>query len=992
MDLRGVNLETKDPIQLKGEWEFYWNQLLKPEDFSGKSGINPKLTGFMGVPGFWTKELNGEKIPSIGSATYRLRIKLNNQKAVLGLETTNIRFDSRIYVNGKLLTENGLFTRNTENPLPSNTPQVGYFSLDGSDVEIIVQDINLTSTKGGILQNIYLGSQGQVENKKSFNTMIDIFAFSCLFIMAAIQFIIYITLLKRSKSDKTFLVFSLICTFYAISNACFGEKILFHLIPGMPTEIAYKITIASPYLAMFFNTVFLLLIGPRILSPLFSKISIAISCGYTLFIVLTPLVIYTYFVDAFNIILVINIICMPVFIFIALRKKQYDCIGKNGLITLLIASIFLLIYGVSTILYFASILYEYVLSDTAIVSYVLTIALLLANRYNESFLEVQRMSEKLIKLDKLKDEFLANTSHELHTPLNGIINITESILEGDTGGLSEHQKESLKIVKASGSRLYNLVNDILDISRLKQGEIRLDLRAVNLQRIISSVTFVFEFLLRNKEIIIRNEVPEELDNVLVDEERLRQILYNLIGNAVKFTDKGSITISSEVKDGWVEISINDTGIGIPEELCSNIFEAFVQVEGDASRAYGGIGLGLSITQKLVELHGGKIWVQSELLKGSNFFFTLPVTENPVHNEKHIQRVFKAAKYQIKSDASKIEIDANSKYNILAADDDSANLHTIANVLALDGYNIKGVTQGQEVLDLLDNGCNFDLLILDIMMPGITGFEVLKALRERYSYVDLPVLILTARTRNEDIEVGFDVGANDFLKKPFDSRELRSRVKTLVQLKALVSDKVNTELLFLQAQIKPHFIFNTLGVISALTIREPEKAKNLVLDLSDYMRNSFDFENNQGLTTLKREIDLVRAYRSIEQARFKDKLTVEFNIGQGINCTVPMLSIQPLVENAVRHGIMSNIGRGHIKISVLSETNYIRVSVQDNGIGIDLDSISELLTDDIKKRSVGLRNIHRRMIRLYGKGLEISSGSGFGTTVEFKIPIVGEKEV
>ncbi len=605
--------------------------------------------------------------------------------------------------------------------------------------------------------------------------------------------------------------------------------------------------------------------------------------------------------------------------------------------------------------------------------------LLLANA------SLQTMTEKLISLDKLKDEFLANTSHELRTPLNGIINITQSILEADSGSLTTAQKENLEIVKASGSRLYHLINDILDISKLKQGEIELDLKPTNLRMAVSVVIHVLEFLVKGKEMSLINEIPEEFPAVWADEERLNQILYNVIGNAVKFTEKGTVVIRAEINQGWIEISIQDTGMGIPPEKISHIFDSFVQVHSDASRKFDGTGLGLSITQKLVELHGGKIRVQSEWQKGSTFMFTLPVASEPLPGEENATKAIPDPPYFTKLKFVNVDIQGSNEFHILVADDESANLRALTNVLALEGYSIKGVNNGQEVLDLLVNGCPFDLLILDLMMPGLTGFEVLKTLRERYSYVELPVLILTAQTRNEDIEAGFSMGANDFLIKPFDSQELRARVKTLVQLKALVNDKVSTELLFLQAQIKPHFIFNALSVISSLSIREPEKAKELVLDLSDYLRGSFDFDSNDGLTTLSRELELVKAYLAIEQVRFKERLAFEIIIEESVDCMLPMLSIQPLVENAVRHGIMPLIKGGKVIISVCDEGDVVKVSVSDNGVGMDEQMAERLLAREGKKGSVGLQNIHKRLVALYGRGLEIIGKSEKGTTVAFVIP-------
>jgi len=613
----------------------------------------------------------------------------------------------------------------------------------------------------------------------------------------------------------------------------------------------------------------------------------------------------------------------------------------------------------------------------------LTIIALLINRARR-----KRAEYELMQVDRLKDEFLANTSHELRTPLNGIINITKSILAEDTGNLTGNQRENLAIVERSGHRLYNLINDILDISRIKQGEIKLDLRPVDLYTTVSAVIHVLEFQLKGKDVTLHNKMPQDIPAVLADEERLGQILFNLIGNAVKFTAKGHVTASAEIKKGRIEVSIEDSGVGIPKEKLTYIFEAFTQVHSEPSRGYEGSGLGLPITQKLVELHGGRITVSSELNKGSNFIFSLPVSPDPADNVslRFRTKVVNTSLVQHRTEALNVDIAGSIGFSILAVDDDPANLHAIVNVLAPVGYSLRGVNSGQAVLDLLDNGCKFDLLLLDIMMPEMTGFEVLKRLRERYSQIDLPVLILTARAQNEDLKAGLLMGANDFLKKPFASEELRARVKTLVQLKALVRDKVSAELLFLQAQIKPHFIFNALSVISSLSLRAPKKAKELVLYLSDYLRGSFNFKHDDGLTTLRKELELVRAYLAIEQVRFKQRLVVEFAIDDDVDCPIPMLSIQPLVENAVRHGIMPLIEGGKIRILVGKIGNVVKISVSDNGLGMEEEKVKGLLAGQGTNSGVGLINIHRRLIVLYGKGLEVTGGPGRGTMVELAIPL------
>lgn len=226
-----------------------------------------------------------------------------------------------------------------------------------------------------------------------------------------------------------------------------------------------------------------------------------------------------------------------------------------------------------------------------------------------------------------------------------------------------------------------------------------------------------------------------------------------------------------------------------------------------------------------------------------------------------------------------------------------------NILRLANYHVRGAGSGKEALSLLENGIPFELVILDLMMPEISGSEVLEALRKKYTRLELPVLMLTSKSQTEDMSVCFKLGANDYLPKPFEADELLARVNSLVKLKKAVNKLVSTEMSFLQAQIKPQLIQNALSVISSLSIKDPHKAKALILDLSDFLRGSFGLNNGKGLTTLSRELELVKAYLSIEQARFKERLQVQYHIQEDVDCTLPLLTVQPLVENAIRHGIM-----------------------------------------------------------------------------------------
>jgi signal transduction histidine kinase len=248
-------------------------------------------------------------------------------------------------------------------------------------------------------------------------------------------------------------------------------------------------------------------------------------------------------------------------------------------------------------------------------------------RQNEAKLAREReINEQLRRVDRLKDEFLANTSHELRTPLNGIIGIIDSLLDGAAGEVTDVMRHNLHTVITSGKRLASLVDDILDFSKLKEKGLELSLKPVNTRVMAEVVLRISSPLLEGKDILLSNDIDPDSPPVLADEDRLQQILLNLVGNAIKFTHEGEVRLFSEVREGYVAISISDTGIGIPNEKAAAVFKSFEQVDASTSREYGGTGLGLSVTKQLVELHGGEIGFESEVGVGSTFTFTLPIAE------------------------------------------------------------------------------------------------------------------------------------------------------------------------------------------------------------------------------------------------------------------------------------------------------------------------------------------------------------------------------
>ncbi|MEO0895906.1 MAG: response regulator [Bacteroidota bacterium] len=401
----------------------------------------------------------------------------------------------------------------------------------------------------------------------------------------------------------------------------------------------------------------------------------------------------------------------------------------------------------------------------------------------------EEANKKLLQADKLKDEFLANTSHELRTPLNGILGLSEAIYEGVTGPVNEETRDNLSMIMSSAKRLSGLVNDILDFSKLRNYDIELQLRPLDFRSLAHVVMRISESLLGGKDLALKTDIPNDLTPVKADENRLQQILYNLIGNSIKFTDAGSVTLKAEPKEGFLLISVIDTGVGIAPEKQSRIFESFEQGDGSVAREYGGTGLGLSITRQLVELHGGEIGLNSVVNEGSTFFFTLPIAEKEEHEEVlqfttqpgdfalHQHAPFKDVTISPKPVESNDEL----SYHILVVDDEPINRQVLKNHLSTQSYFVTTVVNGLEALEIVESGQHFDLVLLDVMMPKLSGFEVCQKIRENHSASELPIIMITAKNQVADLVTGLSFGANDYIVKPFSKNELLARINTHLNL-------------------------------------------------------------------------------------------------------------------------------------------------------------------------------------------------------------------
>jgi two-component system sensor histidine kinase ChiS len=757
IDLSSWNFEAHGPVPLAGDWEFHWN--------------GDQKTDYFPLPRLWKgKTANGVELSPHGIGTYRLRLRMpDTDTGRMGVLAAGGLSVCEVVVNGKTVAATGEVGSDAESEHPERHYVIAESPDSGPISEISLTVSNHRNVQGGINGTVLLGTAQQIHGVYSHQRMVTAGLAGAMLCLA----ILYITLYLLRGAGRENLYFGLFCLFWCVGllfNPTAGF-LMADLVPSLPWEwyvnlavLPYGMTI--PLMLMFYLHIF-----PKPYGGVLVKACWMAGLLYMGYILLTPPNAYdpVLFIYAMlgKVALLYMCACFAVDLY---HRKKGVWVLSFGYLALALAEfddqlIDMHVVGASLV------------QPVCIFIFILAYAFYLALRFTHAFNRSEELSGeleannvRLVRMDELKDEFLANTTHEMKTPLVGMVGIAESLLAAAGERLSDEDASHLRVIVHSGNRLSKLIDDVLDLSRLRHEDVALRFGPVNPGAVARRVLALARAVQANDRVELVNRVPDDCTPVRADADRLEQILLNLVGNSIKFTDSGSITVSAEPVDGKVKISVADTGRGIFATDQKRIFDAYEQ--GDPHEP-GGVGLGLSIARQLVELHGGKLELDSEPGAGSTFSFLLPVSDEEAPAEKPEAPV---SGLQLGE-----AVEPDGHYQVLVVDDEPVNLHVVASIFKIAGITFRTTENGAEALRMVETD-NPDMVLLDVMMPDMSGYDVCRELRRTHPASSLPVVMLTVKNRDEDIVEGFAAGANDYLCKPFSRDELGARVTTQLKLK------------------------------------------------------------------------------------------------------------------------------------------------------------------------------------------------------------------
>lgn len=966
--------QLQKPVKLEGDWTFYPNLLIPPKDRL-ENYNNKKET--LHVPFNWETYVERNK-EGLAVGTYHVKIEVPRE-GFYGLYIRAIRQASRVFINGVEVGAKGNASTVLSEYQSENDDKYTVFAYSNNKVlDIVIHVANYNYSQPGIVYPIEFGTKNVIQQHYNWKVFIDALVSIGHIVIGVVYILTYIQNRKR-KEELFFGFFTISLGFYM---AFINQKVFFLLVTDILPVDQLRLQLGVIPIALLALTLFIYSMYPHLQKrKIIYCLIILLGVVFVFYGIYNPITKNQRASSDFEVFwrkIAYISVTAPVVLYnlwILIRVMLHRLEGVRYVLIVISA---ICCYSILLTLNF---LMGIPIDYTEFVLFLLILfgfASLLNFRANQAFMKIQALSGELLAHNQMKDEFLLKTSHELRTPLNGILNLSKSLMEGAQGPLKRAQQEQVILIHNVTQRLGHLVEDLLFSSNQMTGEVRVTPRSIPPSVINEVVVEIRSMMAKNGQVSVSAEVDLELPHIFTDELRFKQVLYNLLQNAIKYTEVGEIKVTAFVHQQQMVIQVSDTGYGIPAQDLDRIFNAFYQGNNHQNRE--GLGLGLSITKNIVEKLNGDIHVSSTIGQGTTFTFTMPLATGEHLSIDQSATIASDTITEIQLQLPLIYKGNNKK--ILVVDDNHVNIKALADALTLKGYTVIAVDNGFDAIDYIKTN-HVDCMLIDLMMNGMSGYELCKRVRKQFDMLELPIIILTAIMKHSDLLVTLKVGANDYLQKPISMDELFIRIESLLAIRQSSIDAIEVEMNYLYSQITPHFVYNTLNTIIGLSYTDMDNTREALYCLATYFRAKLNVHYRNSFVSVEEEMELVKAYLYIEKMRFGDRLSIKYDIDESIQLMIPALSIQPLVENAVFHGISKKQEGGTIEVSVQREGQFVRIKIYDNGVGMPEEKLQQLINEESTR--IGFMNPLKKFKLMKNASLRLYSEEEKGTTIVVLLP-------
>lgn len=958
----GIGIVTEEDlenvIRLNGKWEFYANEILTPSEIKN---ITTPLA-LIDVPKGWGNYVDSTKEVEVG--TYRILLKVPEDRAY-GFRFNSIRHGNKVYINGIEAGGEG-------NPNPTEYSFMEkkfnvFGESDNGEIEVVVQVAHHFKSNGGIVKPVLFGTEEKITNYTDRVIIIDSLAVFGIFIIGIIFLLNSIT--QRSFSSD--FLFSLYCLAQSLYAATQNEKVLLIFFPEMDNYSLWSWQFTTIHLTIILLVCFSYSIFKEHMNKKVMAVVIALLCTTGLIYGINNKYLDLFQFNLPPIILqgtvLISLMSGMFLSFITILKGVFH--DRERAIHLLLAIIAFFCYLFSLGL---ELLFEVHMGYWPIlmqIVMIISMAYFISYREKLKNQKVRELTQELLVEQELRDEQLSKIAQSVDQPLLNLIQSTNNLMDGKTGPLIEAQQEVVNIINLEVKKIKRMITDFMHASKLK-GQVHLTIQPTIINMLNELIYEISFFINDSKKVKVISDFSSNLPIVYADVKRLKQALFNILHNAVKYTETGEIIVTAYKEDQFLYITIEDTGIGIEPNELSKVFDPYYRVPNVSQNENEALGIGVGTAQHFLKMMKGDISIESQVGKGTIVTIRLPAAETNI-KEFELDQVQRNCSVDFP-----LHIDGDRKERIVIIDRNKCDLLDIVKILEKNHFTVDAFVDGEAVLKFIENH-RIDLIIIDLYMPKEYILHVTEVVRSHYNKTELPIMLLSKTEQLEAVKSLFEKGINVIKRRPLIEEEFISQINSLISMKSAVEDSVKKELRSYHAQITPHFLFNTLNTIIGLSFVDIEKAREALEHLAIYFRAKLDYQKIQSVVSIEEELELVGAYLAIEKLRF-NHLNIELNIDTEIEIDIPAMTLQPLVENAIQHGLKNRKEGATLFISVQEVGEYVEIIIEDNGIGMSEEKQKQLLRSESER--LGFLNPFYKITLMKDSKFELHSEEGKGTRI------------